>query len=230
MTKAQALLLVADIKAKLHTYNTTYGLDELFKALLYVNSLPIEPSPPAPPAVADWDPILVPRPVTIYNSSYMTREDWIIDLKGSLTTAGFALKSIADIIGDSVDIDMAQVIGDIYDLIGGGVTPVPVSQFTVNVIGAAVNLVLDTRSILVYSTCKWLITVRNGTTGRYICEILALNQGTGTAVSFTQTYQMAVGAALSGLSFDVDVSSGQMRLLLNCATPNVSVDITRSQQ
>lgn len=94
--------------------------------------------------------------------------------------------------------------------------------------GTASNEVIDSVPLTDASVVEWFILVKNGTTGRRSEKLIALNKGDTTAPSMERISVREIGTALASFSLDVDINSGNMRLLLTTTTSGVTVEIERT--
>jgi hypothetical protein len=87
----------------------------------------------------------------------------------------------------------------------------------------APDQVLDSVSASVYSTSKYIIQVKSGNNYQ-ACEILLMNDGTD--VYLTQYANINSGAVLA--TFDADITSGNIRLLVSPVNANTTVKSVRT--
>lgn len=82
---------------------------------------------------------------------------------------------------------------------------------------------VDTHPIASVDVAKWIVSCENtgDSTNRYSAEIHAMHDGT-TNTDFNRFSVLQLGGAIPGLTFDVDVSAGNMRLLV---TSTAAVDV-----
>lgn len=96
--------------------------------------------------------------------------------------------------------------------------PIPVT-------GTASGLIVDTVDATLYPTVKWLLSVRNGTSGAYSSEILATT--IGALIGHSESNIINIGTPISNIILDVELSSTNIVLKITTDTPNVLILISR---
>lgn len=72
--------------------------------------------------------------------------------------------------------------------------------------------VVDSIPIATYGAAHWLVCVKNGTTGRYASEIVAVDMGTGTTVDYAEYGIVQIGTFTTAPTFTVTSDSTSMIL------------------
>ena len=72
--------------------------------------------------------------------------------------------------------------------------------------------VVDSIPIATYGAAHWLVCVKNGTTGRYASEIVAVDMGTGTTVDYAEYGIVQIGTFTTVPTFTVTSDSTSMIL------------------
>ncbi len=91
---------------------------------------------------------------------------------------------------------------------------------------ATATQIVDSVPIATYAAAEWLVVVKNGTTGRYACKIVAVNLGTGTNVDFAEYGIVQVGTFTTIPTFTVS-SNGTNMILTFTGTAGNSISVSR---
>lgn len=92
---------------------------------------------------------------------------------------------------------------------------------------ATATQVVDSIPIATYGAAKWTVCVKNGTTGRYASEIVAVNLGTGTTVDYAEYGVVQVGSFTTNVPTFTVTSDGTNMILTFTGDAGNTITATR---
>jgi len=134
--------------------------------------------------------------------------DWIVEL-------GTAIGVNQIQVGIQRAVANAATSGNQYAITAGAVYDALATNpglLNKTIASATSTQVVDSIPIATYGAAHWLVCVKNGTTGRYASEIVAVDMGTGTTVDYAEYGIVQIGTFTTAPTFTVTSDSTSMIL------------------